>query len=77
MKATSTTIETTTYNLPLTQEEAQFIVDVMQFVGGNAANTRRKHANTIQRALGEVGITPPFPIKDIAGPLGGRGITFE
>ena len=79
MKATTetTTIETTIITLELDQYEAQFLMDVMQFIGGSEHNTRRKYACALQVALKEVGVRTVHPVKDIAGKPGSCGINFE
>lgn len=49
-------------DLRLTIEEAQFLVNVMNRIGGDQMKSRRRHADSIYNALGEV--TPGRPWAD-------------
>lgn len=42
--------------LTLNHDEAKFLRDLMGFVGGAAATTRRKHADNIADALSNAGV---------------------
>ena|ERR1700748_1819516 len=43
--------------IELTREQAQFIFDVLQHVGGDPKTSRRRHAQEVLHTLGEEGIT--------------------
>jgi len=47
-----------TVRLDLTEEEAQFLSDVLHHVGGNPAKSRRLHEPAISDALAELDIFP-------------------
>lgn len=57
----------TTILLELTVDDARFVRDVMRFVGGPAATTRRKHAERIEDALTGVLGQAPMHIPDAKG----------
>lgn len=44
--------------LTLSQEEAQFIYDVTQRIGGDMERSRRKYAEAIDQELSALGFTP-------------------
>jgi hypothetical protein len=46
----------TYYELTLSQEEAQFVLDITGFIGGDPRLSRRKHAETIESTLVGVGL---------------------
>lgn len=54
-EAATTTIETVVeadgVRLDLTREEAEALFDVTEFIGGHSVHTRRKHIDSIRRAL--------------------------
>lgn len=54
-KATATTI-VTTYNLELSKEEAEAIVDIIICVGGDP-NGRRRYIDSVSDALNKAGIS--------------------
>jgi hypothetical protein len=77
MANSTKTTTATIYTLELNEDEAQFLVDVMDFIGGNEKTTRRRFGREIQRALEAVDLKSPFPVSDVAGRPASRGITFE
>jgi hypothetical protein len=52
--------------LTLSQDEAQALVDLCQFVGGNPATTRRRFIDQIQERLIDRGV-PVSECEDVSG----------
>lgn len=51
--------------LELTHEEAQVLVDIFDFVGGDPVRSRRKYTDRIQDAMRDAGISPPHRVVDV------------
>lgn len=47
-------------SLELTDDEAQFIVDLFSKIGGSPENSRRRHADDIRTALEDLGYSWSF-----------------
>jgi hypothetical protein len=61
--------------LELTPEEAQVLVDITDFIGGDSCKSRRKFSDAIRYALMYAGINPPDRVNDIS--RGVQRIYFE
>ena len=56
--------------LTLNKEEIQFLVDVLNHIGGTSENSRRKIARAIRDALSNAGVnTDPRSPRDLTGNL--------
>ncbi len=61
-------VETTeTFVLTLNRDEAQFLFDVMDRIGGNGHDTRRCHAEDLSGLLSEAEVLPIYPTSDMEG----------
>lgn len=54
------TIRTKAVTLLLSEEEAQFVADVLARVGGSPTGSRRKYQDGISRALDKAGYQAPI-----------------
>jgi len=61
------------YRLDLTEEEAQFLADVLSKVGGNVDLSRRRYERSIKGALEKADIKWNYAARDMRG----TGIDFE
>lgn len=57
--------------LELTQDEAQFVVDLLGAVGGSPTGSRRRHADAVDAALRKAGV-----IRAYGGPDDKRGAVY-
>jgi hypothetical protein len=48
----------------LTTDQCQFLIDIMQHIGGDPSNSRRKHAEGVEAALQRIGFSPWQRCKD-------------
>ena len=66
------------YELRLSEDEAQTLFTILQFIGGDPATTRRGHADAIRTALKSVGIVRRDDhADDIDRGASGIGIHFK
>jgi hypothetical protein len=62
-------------NLQLSQDEAQTMRTILNFVGGSPTESRRKHASAVTAALQSLGVIQN--VDDVRGQAGDRGIYFN
>jgi hypothetical protein len=55
--------------LELTTDQCQFLIDIMQHIGGDPINSRRKHAEGVEIALQRIGFLPWKCAKDCTGSI--------
>lgn len=63
--------------LTLSRREAQALADLLAFVGGEAATTRRGLIDGIKGALSDVGYPTQYPITDVVRIDQGPGVYFK
>lgn len=61
------TITERTVRLTLTEEEAQFLIDLTALIGGSPTRSRRRHNDSIRDALRDAGLDRTLFADDLRG----------
>jgi len=65
----TTTVKKPCYVLTLSEDEARFLLDIMNRIGGNPVTTRRLHEKEISVALGRAGLSLFGDCNDLQGEI--------